>query len=168
MDDILAVEYLRDALLSLRKQKALGDQAIAQVTEPELACALDAESNSIAIIVKHLRGNMRSRWTDFLVSDGEKPDRDRDKEFVLDAAMSRDQLLEWWEEGWRYVFTALESLDPADLGRQILIGGEPLTVLQAINRQLVHYSYHVGQIVMLAKHFRSADWHSLSTPKRRS
>lgn len=159
--------YLRDSLDLLRYYKTMAERAMAQVTDQELTAALDAEMNSIAVVVKHVAGNMRSRWTDFLTSDGEKPDRQRDTEF-LDAPASREALMEIWEDGWRRVFSALEPLTDADLGRTVTIRGEAHSVMQAINRQIAHYSYHIGQIVMLAKHFRGAEWKSLSIPRNRS
>jgi uncharacterized damage-inducible protein DinB len=159
--------YLADSIRVLRSYKHLADRAIAQAPDQALTIALDAESNSIAIIVKHMVGNMRSRWTDFLTTDGEKPDRNRDTEFESPAA-SRDQLTAQWEAGWKYVFDALASLTDADLGRTVLIRNERHSVMQAINRQIAHYSYHVGQIVYLAKHFASANWTSLSVPRGKS
>jgi len=123
--------------------------------------------NSIALVMKHMVGNMRSRWTDFLTSDGEKPNRNRDQEFI-DAPQSRQELMAAWEEGWGLVFGALEPLTDADLGRTITIRGEAHSVLQAINRQIAHYAYHVGQIVMLAKHFQGPQWNSLTIPRNRS
>lgn len=140
---------------------------MAQVSDEQLFAILDAEANSIAIIVKHMAGNMRSRWTDFLTTDGEKPDRDRDGEFV-GAPVRRAELLAMWEDGWRRLFAAIEPLSDADLGRTITIRGEPHSVLQAINRQLGHLSYHVGQIVLLAKHFAGDRWQSLSVPRNQS
>ncbi len=140
---------------------------MAQVTDEQLFEALDPEMNSIAIIVKHMVGNMRSRWTDFLTSDGEKPDRNRDSEFV-DPAESREVLMKRWEEGWQDVFFALTPLSDADLDRKVTIRGEQHSVMQAINRQIAHYSYHVGQIVFLAKHLQSANWKSLSVPRNKS
>ena len=128
---------------------------------------LDEEGNSIAIIVKHMAGNMRSRWTDFLTSDGEKPDRNRDSEFV-DPPATRKALLEVWEAGWVRVFEALEPLTEADLERTVRIRGEAHSVMQAVNRQVAHYAHHVGQIVMLAKHFARDRWQSLSVPRNRS
>jgi uncharacterized damage-inducible protein DinB len=159
--------YFTDAIRVFRNYKLLGERAIAQVPDEALAATLDAESNSIAIIVKHLYGNMRSRWTDFLSSDGEKPDRDRDTEFEAPAT-TRDQLTAQWEAGWKYVFDALVLLTDADLGRTVLIRNEPHSVTQAINRQVAHYSYHVGQIVFLAKHFAADRWTSLSVPRGQS
>src|SRR5271154_2674790 len=159
--------FLTDAVRVLHSYKRLAERAIAQVPDHALTIALDAESNSIAIIVKHMVGNMRSRWTDFLPPDGEKPDRNRDTEFESPAA-TRDQLIAQWEAGWKHVFDALASLTDADLGRTVFIRNEPHSVTQAINRQVAHYSYHVGQIVFLAKHFASANWTSLSVPRGKS
>jgi len=140
---------------------------MAQVTDEQLFEALDPESNSIAIIVKHMAGNMRSRWTDFLTSDGEKPDRDRDSEFV-DAPTTREELMKLWEAGWNCVFTALEPLSDEDLARSITIRGQAHSVMQAIHRQVAHYAGHVGQIVLLAKHFQQGQWRSLSIPRGKS
>ncbi|HLW88696.1 MAG TPA: DUF1572 domain-containing protein [Terriglobales bacterium] len=157
--------YLEEARRQFRGYKRLGEGALAQVKDEELFVALDSESNSIAIIVKHLAGNMRSRFTGFLTSDGEKPDRHRDQEFELSSGTTRAAIMNWWESGWSCVFTAIEALRPDDVQRTVTIRGEPHTVLQAINRQLAHYAYHVGQVVFLAKHFRSRDWKSLSIPR---
>jgi hypothetical protein len=157
--------YLEDALALFRQYKKLAEGAMAQVTDQQLVAVLDGEMNSIALIVKHMAGNMRSRWTDFLRSDGEKPDRGRDMEFV-EPPPTREALLAAWEEGWRCVFRALEPLSDRDLGRTVTIRGEAHSVLQAINRQLTHYAYHCGQIVFLAKHFACGDWKSLSIPRR--
>ena len=159
--------YLKDSLMLLRNYKSMAERAMAQVSEDELTTSLDEEMNSISIVVKHMAGNMRSRWTDFLTSDGEKPDRQRDTEF-LEAPATREALMQVWEEGWGRVFGALEPLSDADLGRTVTIRGEPHSVMQAINRQIGHYAYHIGQIVMLAKHFRGTDWKSLSIPRNRS
>jgi hypothetical protein len=128
---------------------------------------LDEEGNSIAIVMKHMAGNMISRWTDFLNSDGEKPDRNRDMEFVLETS-SREDVIAYWERGWKCVFDAIEPLTPADFSRTVTIRGQEHTIVQAINRQLMHYAYHIGQIVFLAKHFRSTEWQSLSIPRNRS
>ena len=138
-----------------------------QVTDAQLQIVLDPEMNSIAQTVKHMTGNMRSRWTDFLNSDGEKPDRQRDSEFV-DPPATREKLLARWEEGWQVVFHALEPLTDADLSRTVFIRGEAHSVMQAVNRQIAHYAYHCGQIVLLAKHFRSEEWKSLSVPRNKS
>ena len=160
--------YLEDAILQFRKLKGLADKALAQVGDKDFLRALDPESNSIATVMKHIAGNMRSRWTDFLTSDGEKPDRNRDTEFVISAEDSRENLMARWEAGWRCLFAALEPLGPDDLDRTVLIRGEPHTVLQAVNRQLTHIAYHVGQIVFLARHFASGHWESLSVPRGKS
>jgi len=140
---------------------------MAQVTDEQLFATIDRESNSIAIIVKHLTGNMRSRWTDFLTSDGEKPTRNRDSEFT-DPADTRADLLRDWEQGWACVFSAIEPLTDADLGRTVMIRGEAHSVVQAINRQLAHYPMHVGQIILLAKHYAGARWQTLSVARNRS
>ncbi len=159
--------YIHDSLAIFRQYKLMAERAMAQVTDEQLFAALDDEANSIAVIVKHMTGNMRSRWTDFLTSDGEKPNRDRDSEFV-DPPATRAALLDAWEQGWACVFGALEPLTDADLGRTITIRGEAHSVMQAVNRQVAHYSSHVGQIILLAKHFASAHWQSLSVPRNRS
>jgi len=159
--------YVQDALSIFRYYKRLADRAMEQVTDEQLFAFLDREANSIAIIVKHMAGNMRSRWTDFLTTDGEKPNRDRDSEFV-DPPATRKDLLAAWEDGWNRLFTALEPLTDADLGRVVTIRGEAHSVMQAINRQLAHYPNHVGQIVLLAKHFACDRWQSLSVPRNKS
>ncbi|MFN2492211.1 MAG: DUF1572 family protein [Pyrinomonadaceae bacterium] len=163
-----AQHYLNDAVDSLRGYKKLAEKALAQLTDEEFFIAIDGEANSIAVIMKHMAGNMISRWTDFLTTDGEKPDRNRDMEFVIDRKTNKEDIVAYWEKGWERVFEALESLSAEDLERKILIRGEEHSVVQAINRQLTHYSYHIGQIVFLAKHFRSAEWKSLSIPRNRS
>src|SRR5258708_38424475 len=159
--------YLKDSIDVFRYYKKLGERAITQCPDEALFTTLDAESNSIAIIVKHMAGNMRSRWTDFLTTDGEKPDRNRDTEFEAPPA-THSELLEMWEHGWKLVFGALEPLSDADLTRTITIRTEPHSVMQAINRQIAHYSYHAGQIVYLAGHFASDEWQPLSVPKKKS
>ena len=159
--------YLTDSIALFRQYKKLAERAIEQVTDEQLLIVLDPEMNSIAQTVKHMTGNMRSRWTDFLNSDGEKPDRNRDSEFV-DPPSTRESLLALWEEGWRLVFQALEPLTDADLDRKVFIRGEAHSVMQAINRQIAHYAYHCGQIVLLAKHFRSQEWKSLTIPRNKS
>ena len=159
--------YLEDALSLFRYYKRLAERALDQVTDEQLFVTLDTEANSIAIIVKHMAGNMRSRWTDFLTTDGEKPDRNRDSEFV-DPPATRSQLLAEWEDGWNRLFAAIEQLTDADLARTITIRGEAHSVVQAINRQLAHYPHHVGQIVLLAKHFAGDRWQSLSVPRNQS
>jgi hypothetical protein len=159
--------YLQDSISIFRLYKRLAEGAMDQVADDQLTTVLDDESNSIAIIVKHMVGNMRSRWTDFLTSDGEKPDRNRDTEFEGPPA-TRAALMQVWEEGWNCLFGALESLSDDDLSRVITIRGERHSVMQAINRQVGHYAYHSGQIVLLAKHLCKADWHSLSVPRGKS
>lgn len=159
--------YLEDSLTLFRYYKKLAEGAMAQVSDEELVTILDGEMNSIALIVKHIAGNMRSRWTDFLDTDGEKPNRQRDTEFV-EPPPTRAELMRLWEEGWDCVWRALGPLSESDLARTVTIRGEKHSVMQAINRQLAHYPYHVGQIVLLAKHFRSEHWKSLTVPKNRS
>lgn len=149
------------------QSKKLAERAMEQITDENLFISLDPETNSIAVIVKHLSGNMRSRWTDFLTTDGEKPDRNRDGEFI-DPPETRQAMLESWSDGWSRLFAALESLSEADLVRTVTIRGEPHSVMQAINRQVAHYSLHVGQIVLLARHFAGHRWKSLSIPKNQS
>jgi uncharacterized damage-inducible protein DinB len=159
--------YVQDTIDLFHYYKKLGERAMAQCPDEGLFAALDAESNSIAIIVKHMSGNMRSRWTDFLTSDGEKPDRHRDTEFE-EPPKTRAELIELWERGWKYLFDALASLNEADLVRTITIRTEPHSVMQAINRQVAHYCYHVGQIVLLAKHAAADKWQALTVPKKKS
>ncbi len=159
--------YLADSLEVFRYYKKLAERAMEQAKDEQLTAVLDGEMNSIAIIVKHMAGNMHSRWTDFLTSDGEKPDRNRDSEFVEPPA-SRDALKKIWDEGWESVFAALSPLSEGDLGRTVLIRGEAHSVMQAINRQIAHYAYHCGQIVLLAKHFQADEWKSLTVPRGKS
>lgn len=166
--DPFAAQYLEEALRCFQGQKRLAEGAMAQLRDEEMFRALDEESSSVAVIVKHMAGKMRSRWTGFLTTDGEKPDRHRDQEFILGPGATREQVLHWWEEGWRCVFGALNSLRPQDLGRSVVIRGQEHSVLQAINRQISHYAYHAGQIVFLAKHFRAGGWKSLSIPRGQS
>jgi hypothetical protein len=159
--------YLEDSVAVLGYYKRLAERAMDQITDEQLFLTLDGEANSIAIIVKHMAGNMRSRWTDFLTTDGEKPDRNRDTEFE-EPPTTRTALLALWESGWSCVFAALQPLTEADLGRTVTIRGEAHSVIQAINRQLAHYPHHVGQIVLLAKHFAGDRWNSLSVPRKGS
>src|ERR1700733_15237764 len=159
--------YVEDSLALFRQYKKLADRAMEQVSDERLFAAIDPETNSIAIIVKHLTGNMRSRWTDFLTTDGEKADRDRDSEFI-DPPPTREALLAAWEDAWELLFTALEPLSDADLTRKVTIRGEAHSVMQAVNRQVAHYGLHIGQIVLLAKHFAGRQWQSLSVPKGQS
>jgi hypothetical protein len=163
----LTTSYLEDSLALFRFYKKMGEGAMEQVSDEQLFAALDGEMNSIAIMVKHMAGNMRSRWTDFLTSDGEKPDRDRDSEFMAPPE-TRESLMRLWNQGWERVFQALEPLSETDMQRTVTIRGEAHSVMQAVNRQIAHYSYHVGQIVFLAKHFGASEWKSLSVPRNKS
>ena len=167
----MALEFttscLADALSLFRYYKKLGDGALAQLNDEQLYTVLDPEMNSVAVVIKHVSGNMRSRWTGFPDSDGESATRNRDDEFV-DPAATRAELLESWEDGWRRLFAALEPLTDSDLPRRVTIRGEAHSVTQAIHRQLAHYAYHIGQIVFLAKHLQHASWRSLSIPRNQS
>ena len=163
----LTTSYLEDSIALFRYYKKMAEGAIEQVTDEQLFATLDEEMNSIAIIVKHMAGNMRSRWTDLLTRDGEKPDRNRDTEFV-DPSATRADLMHMWNEGWEKLFEALTPLTDGDINRTVTIRGEPHSVMQAINRQIAHYSYHCGQIVFLAKHFKASGWKSLSVPRNKS
>jgi hypothetical protein len=165
-EDIVS-NYKKDAIDSFRNYKKLAERAIDQVSNEEFFAKIDAEANSIAIVVKHIAGNLVSRWSDFLTTDGEKPTRNRDSEFeVIDD--SRASLMEFWECGWKTLFASLEPLTMNNFSQSVTIRGQDHTIVEAINRQLTHYSYHVGQIVLLAKHFRSPEWKTLSVPKNRS
>jgi len=162
--------HVKDSFDLFQYYKKLAERAMAQCPDEALFKNIDAESNSIAIIVKHMAGNMRSRWSNFLTSDGEKPDRNRDTEFE-EPPKTRAELLEMWERGWKYVFDALQPLTEADLGRTVTIRNEPHSVMQAINRQMAHYSHHIGQILFLAKHLTftaTGKWQSLSVPRGQS
>ncbi len=161
-------DFLKNALNSLETYKNLADRALEQVTDEQFFTALDTESNSIAVIIKHLAGNLRSRWTDFLTTDGEKPDRDRDSEFEMPESATRKELQDAWESGWTRAFEVMKTLRPEDLERIIHIRGEPHTVTKAIMRQLTHGAYHVGQIVFLSKHFASDTWRTLTIPRGKS
>ena len=159
--------YHSDAVQSFRNYKRLAERAIEQVRDEEFFAAIDAEANSIGVVVKHIACNLVSRWSDFLNSDGEKPDRNRDTEFEM-MGDTRESLMEFWERGWKTLFDSLEPLTAEDFSRSVTIRGEPHTIVEAINRQLTHYAYHIGQIVFLAKHFKSSDWKTLSVPKNKS
>src|SRR2546421_83137 len=164
----LGEHYLDDALRTFGNYQKLAERAFAQISDDDFFRTIDEESNSIAINIKHMAGNMLSRWTDFLTTDGEKPERNRDLEFVMLPETSKDDMLAYWERGWQCVFDAVEPLKPEDLMRTIRVRGQDHTVVQAISRQLAHYAYHVGQIVFLAKHFKSSEWQSLSVPRNKS
>ena len=159
--------YIEDSLDLFRHYKRLAERAMEQVSDERLFATLDDDANSIAVIAKHMAGNMRSRWTDFLTTDGEKPDRHRDTEFENPPA-TREALLALWEDGWARLFGALEPLSDADLGRTVTIRGEAHSVMQAINRQMAHYANHIGQIVLLAKHFTGDRWQSPTIARNRS
>jgi hypothetical protein len=165
----LTTSYLQDSTDLFRYYKKLTDRAMEQCPEQGLFAALDQESNSIAIVVKHMAGNMRSRWTNFLTTDGEKPDRMRDSEFE-EPLKTRVELLAMWEDGWKCLFDALEGMTEADMQRTVTIRGEAHSVMQAINRQVAHYSYHIGQITFLAKHFaaQAGTWSALTVPRKQS
>jgi hypothetical protein len=167
MPVILTTSFLDDSVSLFRYYKKMAGGAMEQVTDEQLFAVLDPEMNSIALIVKHMAGNMRSRWTDFLTSDGEKPDRNRDSEFV-EPPSNRQELMTMWESGWSRVFAALEPLCAEDMARTVYIRGEAHSVMQAINRQIAHYAYHCGQIVFLAKHLQHSQWKSLSVPRGQS
>ena len=167
MTEQIIKNHLSDVIESFRSYKKLAERAIEQVSDDEFFRAIDAEANSIAAIMKHIGGNLRSRWTDFLTGDGEKPDRNRDSEFIAEND-SRESLMEVWENGWQALSSALESLTADDAGKTVRIRGEDFTVTGAINRSMMHTASHIGQIVLLAKHFRSAQWKTLSIPKNKS
>ena len=167
MSDI-AKHYLEDSIDQFKKMKVHAEKALAQVSDEEFFQTIDVEANSLALIVKHIGGNLLSRWTDFLTSDGEKEWRRRDNEFIVAEENSREQLMQLWEEGWRVLFNALEPLQVEDFDRKVIIRGEPHTIVMAINRQLTHYSHHIGQIVFLAKHLKASDWRTLSIPRGKS
>jgi hypothetical protein len=163
----LTTSYIKDSTSLFRYHKRLVESAMAQCPDPGLFATLDKESNSIAIIVKHMSGNMRSRWTNFLTSDGEKPDRDRDSEFE-EPPKTRAELFTTWDDGWKIFLEALDSLTDADMNKTVMIRAEPHSVMQAINRQMAHYASHMGQIVFLAKHFAGDDWKALTVPRKGS
>ena len=160
--------YLEEIRRQLRGHKRMAETAISQLDDKEFFATIDPESNSVAIIVKHIAGNARSRFTDFLTTDGEKPDRFRDKEFEMSTDTTREEVMRWWEEGWSRILSTLDSLKPEDVSRTITIRKEPHTVMQALNRALAHYAQHTGQIVFLYKHLRSSGWKTLSIPRGKS
>lgn len=160
-------DYVKDSLAVFHLYKSLAEKALAQISDDDFFRQIDAESNSVAIIIKHIAGNMRSRWTDFLTSDGEKPSRDRDGEFIAHNATRADYMKEW-QEGWQLVFDALQPLSNADLERKVMIRNEPHSVMQAINRQVAHYANHIGQIIFLCKHLSADHWTAVTIPRNRS
>lgn len=169
-ENAFAAAYLDEAQRAFRGYKRLAEGTFSQLQDDEFFYTPDGESNSMAILIKHMAGNLRSRWTDFLTMDGEKPDRNRDQEFVLDKdkKVSREELMRWWENGLKCATDSLAALKPEDLGRTVYIRGDAHTVLQAINRSLAHFAYHVGQMLYLGKHIRKGEWKSLSIPKGKS
>ncbi|MGA8538485.1 MAG: DUF1572 family protein [Terriglobales bacterium] len=164
----LASHYLEEIKRQLRGHKRMGETAMGQLEEADFFVVIDPESNSVAALVKHIAGNARSRFTDFLTRDGEKPDRFRDREFEISEKTKREEVMRWWEQAWSYVFTTLDALKPEDIQRTVTIRQEPHTVMQALNRALAHYAQHIGQIVFLAKHLRSSKWQTLSIPRGKS
>jgi uncharacterized damage-inducible protein DinB len=159
--------YLDDSVARFKEMKGLAEKAIAQISDEDFLRIVVDESNSVATIVKHIAGNLRSRWTEFLTTDGEKPDRNRDSEFESETEDTRSSLMKKWEASWKILFDTLNSLKESDLTKVVTIRSQEHKVIEAINRQLTHYGYHVGQIVFLAKFFASSNWQTLSIPRRR-
>jgi hypothetical protein len=159
--------YLSDVVVQLGKLKDQADKSVAQVTDEQFFATIDPDANSIAVVMKHVAGNMRSRWTDFLTSNGEKPNRNRDAEFEADAGETRASITSYWNEAWTLTVAAIQALTPDDLKRSVMIRADSLSVIDAINRQLVHYAGHVGQITLLAKHYAGSRWQTLTIPKRK-
>ena len=166
--DALGAIVLEDVAFTFRKQQELAERALAQIDDDDFFRTLDAESNSVAILVKHIGGNLRSRWTDFLSTDGEKPDRDRDSEFVVPGKTSRADVMATWNTGWSTLFDTLSSLQPGDLTATVSIRAEHMPAIAAMHRAVSHIAQHVGQIVLLAKHYQSSNWQTLSIPRSRS
>ena len=167
-NDTIATAYLDEAFRGFRGYRRMAEDALAQLSDEDFFYLPDPESNSLALLVKHLAGNLRSRWTDLLTTDGEKPDRNRDQEFVLAEDDTRETLMRRWDESFNRVLDTINGLKPEDLTWTVYIRQEPHTVMQAINRSLMHTAYHVGQILFLGKHRRGADWKTLSVPKGKS
>jgi hypothetical protein len=167
-DHSTAAAYLDECFRAFRGYKRMADGALTQLSDKDFFYLPDPESNSVALIVKHLAGNLRSRWTDFLTTDGEKPDRNRDQEFILTNGDTREDLMRYWERSWETVFNSIKGLKPADIAHTVHIRSEPHTVMQAANRSMLHIAYHVGQILFLGKHLRGAEWKTLSIPKGKS
>ena len=168
MPDSFMSHYLNDAKYQFRQLKDLAERGMGQISEADLFTVLDEEANSIAVLLKHLAGSMRERWTAFPADAEGAPDRDRDREFVIDQEDTQAGLYERWEAGWQCLFEALDRLSPEDMTSTVSIRGKSFSVMEAINRQLTHYAYHTGQIVLLAKHARSSAWQSLSIPRGQS
>jgi hypothetical protein len=173
-NDSLGAVVLEDTLITFQRTKELAERALAQVTDEDFFRTIDAESNSIAVLVKHVGGNLVSRWTDFLTSDGEKPTRDRDGEFIVSAtgessaSTHRASIMQLWDDGWSTLSNTLTQLRPDQLLATVMIRGEAMTAVAAMHRAVAHISQHVGQIILLAKHYRSADWRTLSIPRGQS
>jgi hypothetical protein len=165
IDPAVGAAYLKDVVRQYKMYKDYVDKALPRVSDQDLHTELDANSNSIAVIMKHVAGNLRSRFRDFLTADGEKPDRHRDTEFEMPERASRDEILKWWEEAWGILFGSIEPLTPEDLGRHITIRGEQYLVIEALNRSIAHTASHAGQIVYLARHFAGDNWTSLTIPR---
>jgi hypothetical protein len=168
MQDAFTPHYLTDVVRQFRQIKELAEKALAQIRDEEIFIALDEEANSIALLMKHMAGSLRTRWRDFPSASDDEMGRNRDSEFAADEGDIKGVLIEQWEAGWQYLFDAFESLTPEDIVKPVVIRGSTLSVIEAINRQLTHHAYHVGQIVFLAKHFRSGAWQSLSIPRGKS
>jgi len=168
MDEKIGAAYLDEAFRSLRGHKRLAEDALAQIDDEQFFRIIDPVANSVAILVKHMAGNMRSRFTDLLTSDGEKPWRNRDQEFIIDPGTTRAELMRYWEESWSLTLDTVRSLKPDDLLKMVSTRGQPNNVLQAVHRATAHYAYHVGQILFLAKHLKSTGWKSLSIPRAQS
>jgi hypothetical protein len=163
--DSFVAHVLDDVLITFRRQKELVERALEQVDDADFFRTIDAESNSVAIIVKHVGGNLKSRWTDFLVADGEKPDRDRDGEFIVASEANRAAIMTIWNNGWTALFDTFATLQPSDLSATVRVRGESLSAIEAMHRSIAHIAQHAGQIVLLAKHYRAADWKTLSIPR---
>jgi hypothetical protein len=168
MVNLAMSRHLADIVRSFKNYKALGDAVLAQVPDEHLHTEIDPNSNSLAVIVKHVGGNLRSRFRDFLTTDGEKPDRDRDGEFEMRERATREQILSWWNDGWVIALASIEALVPEDLDRTVTIRGEAFLVVEALNRSVTHTAYHVGQMVYLARHFAGPRWKTLTIPKGES
>jgi Protein of unknown function (DUF1572) len=167
MSDHILQNFLDESISSFRSYKDLAEKAMAQISDEEFFKVIDAEANSIAAITKHIGGNLRSRWSNFLTTDGEKPDRNRDAEFIVETD-TRESVMQVWEDGFRILHESLESLTVEDLGKTVQIRGEDFTVVKAVTRALTHTASHIGQIQFLAKHFRGGEWQTLSIPKNKS
>ncbi len=165
MAEVVGQHLIEELEKRFRGHKTLAEAALAQVSDEDLFLTLDRETNSLAVLVQHMGGNLRSRFTDFLTTDGEKPDRHRDAEFEVAPDTTRAQLMARWEEGWGCLLSTLASLTPDDLLKTITIRHEPHSVVEALQRSLCHQAYHVGQIVMLAKHYVSETWRPLTVPR---